>query len=264
MCENAKEARKVNVSDDGIDYSGYPSTKKELLEMRAAGVEIKYYFMGTPCKKGHICLRNSSGACIACKKEYYEVYDVENAERRRELGRKRKRDRIEYYRTDFYKKIQKEYYTKHKEIIAEKRRQRSEEVNKKSRERYDTPKSKVNHSMRRMVSRVFEKISTSKNSNTDEILGYSPRDLMNHLESHFLEGMTWDNHGEWHIDHRISVMEYIRNGCEDPAVINALGNLYPMWASDNFSKGDKNFEEWLNESEENREKYGHFLGLDTD
>ena len=40
-----------------------------------------------------------------------------------------------------------------------------------------------------------------KKGKTMELVGCSPEDVMKHLESKFTEGMTWDNYGEWHIDH---------------------------------------------------------------
>lgn len=42
---------------------------------------------------------------------------------------------------------------------------------------------------------------------------------------------------EWHVDHIIPVSELVRCGVTDPAKINALENLRPMWAKDNMSKG---------------------------
>ena len=34
-----------------------------------------------------------------------------------------------------------------------------------------------------------------------ELIGCSTSELMIHLESKFKEGMTWENHGLWHVDH---------------------------------------------------------------
>lgn len=70
-------------------------------------------------------------------------------------------------------------------------------------------------------------------------LGYSCQQLMDHLQSQFTEGMSWDNHGKgpgkWNVDH-------IRPVCSFPletplSVINELTNLRPLWARDNLSKG---------------------------
>jgi len=73
--------------------------------------------------------------------------------------------------------------------------------------------------------------------NTVEILGYSPMDLKCYLESLFTIGMTWDNHGEWHIDHIIPVTSFDID--THPSIINALSNLQPLWAIDNLKKSNK-------------------------
>lgn len=68
------------------------------------------------------------------------------------------------------------------------------------------------------------------------MLGYNRQQFGQHIKSQFQDGMTWENHGEWHIDHIIPVSELVRCGVTDPAKINALSNLRPMWAADNMSK----------------------------
>lgn len=78
-------------------------------------------------------------------------------------------------------------------------------------------------------------ISTS-NNNLDFGYGYLSGDLKSHIESLFLDGMSWDNHGEWHVDHIKPVSKFIDLGIYDPAKINALSNLQPLWARDNWAK----------------------------
>jgi hypothetical protein len=74
-----------------------------------------------------------------------------------------------------------------------------------------------------------------------ERLGYTPDDLRKHLESKFKEGMTWDNHGEWHIDHIIPQSWLPFDSIEDENFLKcwSLDNLQPLWAKDNISKQDR-------------------------
>jgi len=51
--------------------------------------------------------------------------------------------------------------------------------------------------------------------------------------------MSWDNYGEWHIDHRLSVDHMLKKGETRPYIINALSNLKPLWAKDSWSKNSK-------------------------
>lgn len=73
------------------------------------------------------------------------------------------------------------------------------------------------------------RMGKEKDGHTIDMLGYSAEDLKNHLESLFTEGMSWDNYGEWHIDH---IQPLITFDVETPqSIVNALSNLRPMWAS---------------------------------
>lgn len=46
--------------------------------------------------------------------------------------------------------------------------------------------------------------------------------------------MTWNNHGEWHIDHKKPVTAFDTNA--DIKEVCALSNLQPLWAEDNLRK----------------------------
>jgi len=76
-------------------------------------------------------------------------------------------------------------------------------------------------------------------ANAEEKLGYTAKELKSHLQSRFENGMTWKNRGAWHIDHIKPIAQFIKEGIIDPAIINSLDNLQPLWAIDNLSKGSK-------------------------
>ena len=73
------------------------------------------------------------------------------------------------------------------------------------------------------------RLGTPKEALTIELLGYSSTEFKKHIESLFTEGMTWENHGEWHIDHIIDVSTFSPD--TPPSVVNALSNLRPLWAT---------------------------------
>lgn len=91
---------------------------------------------------------------------------------------------------------------------------------------------------RKMLARVLGSTGRKKRGRTFDALGYNRQQFEQHIESLFEEGMSWSNHGEWHIDHIIPVSELVRCGVTDPAKINALPNLRPMWAAENMAKSD--------------------------
>jgi hypothetical protein len=53
----------------------------------------------------------------------------------------------------------------------------------------------------------------------------------------FQDGMSWGNHGSWHIDHKVPV-SWAKNE-EEVYLLNHHSNLQPLWAYENLSKGNK-------------------------
>lgn len=91
----------------------------------------------------------------------------------------------------------------------------------------------------RMVCRTLRYTEKNKKAKSKEILGYTGEDLRKHLEALWELGMSWDNHGwsGWHVDHIRPVSDFPKD--TPLSVINALDNLRPLWAKDNYSKGRK-------------------------
>lgn len=73
------------------------------------------------------------------------------------------------------------------------------------------------------------------------LVGYSVADLVTHLERQFAKNMTWDNFGDWHIDHIIPKALFSFQTSDDPEfkACWALSNLRPLWAEDNLKKWKK-------------------------
>lgn len=71
--------------------------------------------------------------------------------------------------------------------------------------------------------------------------GWTKQELADHIESLFQEGMSWDNYGEWHVDHIRPKSSFSIKSINDPEFKECwcLSNLQPLWASDNASKGAK-------------------------
>ncbi len=82
---------------------------------------------------------------------------------------------------------------------------------------------------RSMLHTTLNRMGKAKEGKSIDLLGYSYLDLKEHIESLFTDGMTWDNHGEWHIDHIKPVSSFDKD--TPPSVVNALSNLQPLWAT---------------------------------
>lgn len=70
-----------------------------------------------------------------------------------------------------------------------------------------------------------------------DVVGCSVDDFVKHIESQWVEGMSWDNWGRgngkdvWHIDHIIPVSDGAR-------CTNHYSNLRPLWACDNRGRAE--------------------------
>jgi hypothetical protein len=70
-----------------------------------------------------------------------------------------------------------------------------------------------------------------------EMVGCTVERLRAHLEAQFAPGMSWENYGEWQIDHIRPCASFdLSNPLQQRACFNFV-NLRPLWKSDNASKG---------------------------
>lgn len=68
---------------------------------------------------------------------------------------------------------------------------------------------------------------------------FTRAELIAHIEAQFVEGMSWDNYGKWHVDHRRPCASFNQADPIQFAECWALDNLQPLWKADNIKKGAK-------------------------
>lgn len=73
------------------------------------------------------------------------------------------------------------------------------------------------------------------------LVGCSGEQLAAHLESLFVDGMTWQNYGKngWHIDHKRPCASFDLTDPEQQKQCFHYTNLQPLWWWDNIAKSDK-------------------------
>lgn len=93
----------------------------------------------------------------------------------------------------------------------------------------------------RAVTQKLKKRGSSKSGSILDNMPFSMAELKTHLEAQFKPGMTWDNYGQWHIDHIIPDSYFNYDKMSDMGFLDSwsLNNLQPMWASDNHKKYNK-------------------------
>ena len=110
----------------------------------------------------------------------------------------------------------------------------------RNRRRID-PKYRLAARTRTALYTCLKEANVAKYRSTFILLGYTLEELMSHLEALFAEGMTWNNYGEWHVDHKIPMNSFNFETTDDREfkLCWCLDNLQPLWGPDNLTKGTK-------------------------
>lgn len=176
--------------------------------------------------------------CRPCKK-------IDDAERRNRPDQKARqkawRDANKAYVRDYNAKYR-ENYTSTADVARWRERNLEKAREQGARRRREQRRRDPAYRLRcRIAARLQAMLSDKAGRTSEDLLGYTCAELRRHIERQFLPGMSWDNAGEWHVDHIVPVSAFNITSADDPdlRVCWALSNLRPMWAKDNISKGNK-------------------------
>jgi len=137
------------------------------------------------------------------------------------------------------KEHRKEYHKKWRTDNIDKWRQtkRDYERNRKA----SDPLYKLISNFRTAIYQVLKESNVEKNRHYFDILQYTPEELIIHLESQFKDTMSWDNYGEWHVDHKLPITSFNIEEMGDKEFMKCweLENLQPMWGEENIRKSNK-------------------------
>jgi hypothetical protein len=155
--------------------------------------------------------------------------------------KKNKEKRLSYHKNwyeqnkEHRKQYIKEYREKNKDKIREIKR------NYEKTRKANDPLYKLINNFRTAIYQVLKENNVQKNGHYFDILKYSPENLIEHLENKFKDNMTWDNYGEWHVDHikPISSFQITEIGDKEFMSCWSLENLQPLWGEENIRKSNK-------------------------
>ena len=127
-------------------------------------------------------------------------------------------------------------------LATEKRRKASPDWQERRRERHrlrriERRASDPAYAVEMKLRRRMLKAVSSKSSSTRDLTGCTFDQLMTHLESQFVDGMTWENHSDWHIDHIKPCASFDLTDPEQQKQCFHYKNLQPLWAAENLAKG---------------------------
>lgn len=156
--------------------------------------------------------------CKQCARAYYQANKSRIDKYKRAYNAERADEQRDYFRA--YRQEHKAHYAKAHLIRAEK-----------------DPSYKMICRMRCYMNKVLN--GTSKHAPTLELLGCTPEHFRFHLEQQFTEGMTWDNYGDWEMDHIQPCASFDQTDPEQQKQCWHYTNYQPLWADDNNRKNDK-------------------------
>lgn len=175
------------------------------------------------------------GRCKDCKKEdqkiynktYYEKYGLDRINKmstiRNNIYRQQDPERYKLY-------AQKNYQT-HKEIRIK------NAVNYERKRTKEDPVYKLSKRIRTRLRNALK--NNTKNGSAVRDLGCSLDYFKEYIESKFQLGMSWENHGKWHLDHIVPLIVFDLTERSQALKACHYTNYQPLWASDNLIKSAK-------------------------
>lgn len=163
--------------------------------------------------------------CIQC----HRAQNRENYRKRFEKDSERKRNYYQDNKEEIRRKGNAYYALNRSRLIARQQVRR--------RERYKSdPEYRIHCALRNRLRRAA---SGNKKYSVSKLIGCSFSELRKHLESLFKPGMSWENHGEWHIDHKLPCAFFNLQSKDQQKRCFHYTNLQPLWAKDNIKKGGR-------------------------
>ena len=144
--------------------------------------------------------------CIGCEKEFVKTHNVENY-------------------CDPCKKIKHRLQRRRSYMKSYYRKQRND------------PIIVLKTRLRNTLNQSFRRMFFGKGSATEAILGCSWEFFASHVEQQFTEGMNFDNHGDWELDHIVPLSS--AKTIEEVVKLNHYTNIRPLWKNENRKKGAK-------------------------
>jgi hypothetical protein len=175
------------------------------------------------------------------KKKFYDETYKEVVKKNYHINKKK----IKEYNKKYHNKNKKEILKRNKNW----RENNKDKIKQNSNKRY---KNDIQHRLKIVLrSRILSALKNkniTKNKKTSELIGCDIPSFKKYLEQLFKIGMSWENFGEWEIDHKIPCCLFDLTDVEHQKVCFNFRNLQPLWWEENAKKNKYiNFEININE-----------------
>jgi hypothetical protein len=170
--------------------------------------------------------------CKICKNKVQKNWELKNKE-----------NRIEYYKKYHINNKEKKCKLTSEWLLNNKEKRNEWQRQYENNKRLNNPLFKLQVNTRTNIISAIKRQGYTKKTKTYEILGCTYDEFKIHLEKQFTKGMTWENQGEWHLDHIYPTS--LAKDEEELIRLNYYTNFQPLWAIDNLKKGNKIIEKQL-------------------
>lgn len=153
--------------------------------------------------------------CKGCRRKNYIKYAENNIDRIRERAREYARQR------------------RLRQPLTVKKQKRASEIKRMD----ERPELRVRKNLRRRLNSIVRK--QQRPHSIIDLVQCTLEELKSHIELLFIPGMSWENYGEWHIDHIKPCSLFDLTDPEQQKMCFHYSNLQPLWAEDNVRKSNK-------------------------
>jgi hypothetical protein len=177
--------------------------------------------------------------CKECLKVYRQskVYKQANKERSKRdyadpMGAGIQKERVRVYREKMKREQPEQWKANQRKWMNKWRSKNNDKVRECGKRNMRTwisnPRNRLSSTMSALIRHNLDR-GKKENKHWETLVPYTLDELKQHLESLWEPGMTWENHGDWHIDHKIPIISF--DPQTDIRIVCALENLRPMWAT---------------------------------
>lgn len=181
--------------------------------------------------------------CKECCKLNYILHKKEiliRNKKYRQNNKEKEKIRIKKWKIDNYE------YVKQQSVEYSRQYRKTKEnknMTRKIKKQYKNEKMKNNiwfklsEYLRNRINKAIKRKQKAGSAVRD--LGCTIKEFKIYIEQQFQPGMSWENYGEWHLDHIIPLASFNLENREQFLKACHYMNYQPLWAKDNLCKGDR-------------------------